>query len=221
MADSAPITQAKVLLVEGKNEEQFFGAFFQHIGINDVQIRQIFGKDQLAANLRLFMNEAGYSMVTAFAIIRDADVNSEDTFKSVVGTLKSLGLPFPKRNGEFANKNRKKVGVFIMPDGRNPGMLEHLCLTTVSDHPIMQHVNTLFTAFGRELVKRDSVNTPMQPDKNYYPKNEAKAKVQAFLSGMYKTVHTAGLGAREKYWNFDHACLADLKKFLENLCTPV
>jgi hypothetical protein len=221
MADSAPITQAKVLLVEGKNEEQFFGAFFQHIGINDVQIRQIFGKDQLAANLRLFMNEAGYPAVTAFAIIRDADSSSDDTFKSVIDTLKSLDLPFPKRNEEFANKARKKVGVYIMPDGKNPGMLEHLCLMTVKDHPVMQHVNTLFAAFSRDLVKRESTDGPMQPDKNYYPKNEAKAKVQAFLSGMYKTVHTAGLGAREKYWNFDNACLANLKKFLENLCIPV
>jgi hypothetical protein len=221
MPDYVPITHPKMLLVEGKDEELFFEKLFTHVGVSDVGIRQLWGKDQLATNLRLFMNDKGYEKVIAFAIVRDADTNSENTFQSVVDTLKSQGLPVPKRNEEFVNKAGKKVGVFIMPGGNNSGMLEHLCLQTVDSHPIMKHINILFGAYGRDLQKREPADAPMLPDIHYYPRNEGKAKVQAFLSGMYKTVHTAGLGAREKYWNFDHPCLSDLKKFLENLRLPV
>jgi hypothetical protein len=83
----------------------------------------------------------------------------------------------------------------------------------------MPHVNAMFSSLEQVLTKH-TAGTEKQPGVNYYPKNEAKAKTQAFLSGMYKTVPTISLGAECKYWNFGHTALADLKGFLENLSGP-
>jgi hypothetical protein len=218
---NAVLTRDKALLVEGDGEAKFFGALLKHLGYGDVEIRQYKGKDSLEVHLIAFMNGPGYDQVSAFAIIRDADMDSEAAFQSVSGILGRKGLPVPKRSGVFANKAGKKVGVFIMPGSGESGMLENLCLQTVADHPIMPSITSLFADFSAKLKKRDPPDAIMDQNTHYYPKNEPKAKVQAFLSGMHKTVCTVGAAAQENYWNLNHDSLTELKGFLNNLRIPV
>ena len=97
-------------------------------------------------------------------------------------------------------------GVFIMPDNKNSGMLEDLCLETVKYEKGMECVNRFIICANR-LEK---------PPKE---KDIAKAKVQAFLAIMPGVFDKAGLGAQKGYWDFDSAPLEPLKNFLSELVT--
>jgi len=52
------------------------------------------------------------------------------------------------------------------------------------------------------------------------PKNQSKAKVQAFLSGMYKTVPHLGVASMNHYWPFDDEAFNELRYFIKQLVLP-
>src|SRR3954453_9836248 len=106
------LTRTKALLVEGKDECNFFEAFFDHLKITDVEVRQVFGKDRFPIGFEAFLNDPGFDRLTAYAIIRDADKSRDRTFQSVADLLKRKGQPFPGRIGEFVKSGPRKVGVF-------------------------------------------------------------------------------------------------------------
>jgi len=215
------LTLDKILIVEGADEERFFRQLLKHLAITDVQIVKIEGKDNLFVKLRTLMADDGFDRVTSMGVVRDADHSAASSFQSVADIFARLGLAIPKKPGDFANKARKKVGVFIMPGGSASGMLEDLCLATVGDHPVSRHVQDFFSALTGTLSRRDPVDAPMQEGTYYFPKNEAKARVQAFLAGMHETVCGVGRGAECGFWNLDHASLVELKEFLRRLRLPV
>ncbi len=218
---SGILTKNKALLIEGKDEEYFFNAPFEHLSIDDVQIVQYEGKNNLSAYLGAFMLFRGYEQLSAFGILRDADDDASGAFNSVVTSLQKANLPHPKKSGDCANKGGKKVGIFILPGNSASGMLENLCLSTVEGHPIMPFVRTFFSSLEGALTKRLPPNAPMVAGVNYFPKNEPKARAQAFLSGMHETFGSVGLAAKRRYWDFDHRILDDLKEFFRKLRTPV
>jgi hypothetical protein len=193
---SGTLTKELALLVEGKDEESFFEAFFSHLSIRDIQMRPYEGKDRLSAFLKAFILDPGYGKLRAFGIVRDADLSQDSAFESIARALENAGLHHPKRSGEFANKGGKKIGIFILPGSGNSGMLEDLCLSTVRSHPVTPPLNNYFSALETVLTKRIPPNAQMQAGKNYFPKNEAKARAQAFLAGMHETVNNVGLGAK-------------------------
>src|SRR5262249_53689004 len=84
------------------------------------------------------------------------------------------------------------------------GFQEDLCSSTVADHPIMPHVSQFIKNVKEEMQERA-------------PKNESKATLQAFLSGMPETVSSVGLAALKGYWSFDHDGFSELRSFLQNL----
>lgn len=209
--DPAPIKSKKLLAVEGKDEENFFGALLRHINITDFDIRRVGGKDQFKnklpalKNVSGFLNADGSPFVTHLAIIRDE--NDDNAFASVTNILKKEGFTPIKKHGQFS-KGNPKVGVFIMPGETLKGtMLEDLCLKSVENHPAMRCVNEFACCVS-------ALKT--------IPKNISKAKVQVFkaqifLAAQPETVDSVGLGAQKQYWDFDSPALDELKQFLSNL----
>jgi hypothetical protein len=222
---SSPI----VLLVEGKDEMSFFSALILHMspkatidrvennsqqcivknvlpGVN-IEIREVRGKDQFPNVLPLFLMDPGFPQVKAYAIIRDADSNAEATLASIQDLLKRNNQPYPTKNASFKSNgdNTRKVGIFIMPGlPALKGMLEDLCLLSVKLHPIMPHVTDFMEQVKNTMGKEA-------------PKNESKASVQAFLSGMRETVSSLGIAAQKHYWPFDDGAFNDIRNFLEQL----
>ena len=49
------------------------------------------------------------------------------------------------------------------------------------------------------------------------PTNKSKAKVQAFLSGMPKTVPQLGVAAKKGYWPFNNDAFLHIRNFLTDL----
>ncbi len=199
-----PITKKKLLGVEGQDEMTFFKALFKHMGMeNIVDLREVKGKDNFKIELPLLTKIPGFSDLEAIAIIRDADTSAENTFKSIRDVLKKVGLQTPKNPGEFS-PGTPKVGIYIMPDNKNSGALETLCLRTVKDKKEMDCVDRFIDCANR------LENPPQERDID-------KAKVQAFLAIRPKVPDMLGIGSQKGYWDFDSPQLTPLKNFLSKL----
>lgn len=200
------ITSRKMLAVEGEDERNFFDKLLRQMGIANVQIEAVGGKNQFKNKLTAllkgsgFFNADGTSFVEWLAVVRDKD--EDDALDSVADTIRSVCLVPPDRHGEFSEA-RPKVGIFIMPGETIQGaMLEDLCLKTVEGTDAMTCVEQ-FTSCVAALASG--------------PKNPSKARAQAFLAAQPEAVGSVGLGAQKGYWDLDSPVLEELKAFLENL----
>jgi hypothetical protein len=207
-AESPEIVSNTVLLIEGNDEINFFNALLLHMGMApdvEMQTRAVKGKGNFEDELPAFLNDPNFSRVTAYAIIRDADGNAEGTVSSIKYLLNANLQPCPEDHAGFAlnNDHTLKVGIFVMP-GKTPGMLEDLCLQSVISHPIMPYVNDFIAKVNETMGDRA-------------PRNQSKAKVQAFLSGMNKTVPSLDVAAMKKYWPFHDETFVDIRHFIKQL----
>ncbi len=195
------IREKKLLLVEGGDEKNFFQAFLNHLQIIHVQIVSVGGKDQFATRFPRVVKVPGFSQVESLVVIRDADKDAQAAFQSIVYFLKKHGLPAPERPEEFTQE-KPYVGIFIMPGSSEQGMLEDLCLKTVTNHPAMKCVEQF----------ADCVSHLPEP-----PKVMAKARAHAFLAAMPKLIESVGRAAESHYWDFHSPKLANLRQFLAKL----
>ncbi len=192
----------KLLVVEGKDEELFFSALCQHLGLNDIQVLPIGGKTQLRRNLDGLTKVTGFSEVKALGIIRDADNDPKAAFQSVCSALGSVGLPVPDQPLVPAC-GHPCVCVMILPDSQSTGALEDVCLRTIHGTPTMQCVNQLFCCLQQQGL-------PL-------PNNLSKAKVMAYLACQAEPDKRLGESAQAGYWDWNHPAFEDLKNFLRRL----
>ncbi|WP_214787720.1 DUF3226 domain-containing protein [Exiguobacterium sp. s21] len=205
---SSEITKKKLLLVEGKDEIEFFKALLKNNSSlsrikDDIQIVEIGGVDKFRHEIPALKNRTGFEQVEAIAIIRDSDGSQESAFMSICSILSNNSLPRPTTQLKYTT-NQIRVGIFIMPGNEEGTMLEDLCLKTQESHPIMSLTNRHI----EEIENNQSVETP---------KNLSKAKTLVFLASMPSIVNNLGLGAQRGYWNLEHESLNTLVNFLEGL----
>ena len=182
--------------------------------VHDVQVIEVGGKNNFKNEFPALLNR--FAAVKIYAIIRDADTDPEGTFTSVINLLRKYEQPHPADTGSFSEERDKvKVGVFIMPGNREEGMLEDLCLKTVENHPIIGCVDSFIHCLESILEKRGKDQSRGNV-KEYFPNNISKARAQTFLAGKHDLVKSVGEAALNGYWNFDHASLKELKAFLNH-----
>lgn len=162
------LTKPKLLVGEGKDEVNFFEALLRHRNVSDVQLEQCGGKTRLSNYIATLPKRPGFANLVAIAITRDADHDAEAAFQSVCTALENAQLITPRTSGSFGAGN-PKVGVFILPDCQNRGMLEDLCLASVTADPAMTCVDDFI---------RCVENTGRQPD------NLAR---RGFMPGLRRT----------------------------------
>lgn len=195
-----PITIEKsaLLLVEGKDEVNFFNALLDDCNISEVQIIEIGGKDKLKLEFPALLNLDGFSEVKSYAIIQDADNDSNATLTSIKSILSRYHQPIPNDCGEFVANNGIQVGIYIVPGNKTEGMLENLCLDTVENNPILKCVNKYFSCLEEQL-ESNVAGEDKKSGKHYFPRNRAKARMHAFLAGQNKLVPSLGLAAKKGY----------------------
>ncbi len=202
-----------ILLVEGEDEKKFFCSYLKHLGIEDVQTIPVGGKDKFKEYFPLFIADSGFNAVKSYAIIRDADDDMDSTFQSVVELLKKYKQPSPDNVFEFNAKNGKKVGIYIMPGVISGKMLEDLCLEVVKGSPVLDCVDGYIDCLDTNTNKIES-RVELEKGKFYFPKNLSKAKLHAYLAGMYEYVPNLGMATKKKYWDLDSPVLDHLKDFI-------
>ena len=134
------IHSPKLLIVEGKDEEGFFGAFLRVLALSEIQVAGIGGKTQISPNLKALVKDPDFPKIVSLGIIRDANANPKAAFQSVRDALKAASLPIPRQLMRSA-PGHPKVAVMLLPPTGRSGDLEDLCLEAVKDEPIMNCVN--------------------------------------------------------------------------------
>ena len=107
---------------------------------------------------------------------------------------------------EIVKDNKLWVGIFIMPDNENKGMLENLCLETIISSPQKACIDEFTTCFSPHILPEEQENF-----------KEPKARILSYLATRAPIVYSLGIAAKKGYWNFDHESLDKIKKFLTEL----
>ncbi|HDT1628235.1 TPA: hypothetical protein QHT03_002586, partial [Klebsiella pneumoniae subsp. ozaenae] len=90
---SSKIERQKLLLVEGRDEINFFSAFLNAEKIDDIQIIESKGKDQFPTELELILNDPEFQKVISMGIVRDADESQQAAVESISYYLRKNSLP--------------------------------------------------------------------------------------------------------------------------------
>jgi hypothetical protein len=207
---SIKINQPKLLIVEGSHEESFFNAAFaQLLRIVDIQVLAIGGKNLIRQNLRALVRSADFPSVASLAVIRDADITdpnavrtaAETAFQSVSDSLIHAGLSPPTAHGAFFVA-RPKIGVFIMPNGNDDGMLETLCMRSVETEPEFHCLTDYFTCLSTHGIR---------------PVQQHKAHAHAWLASRPEPDRHVGRAAEAGYWPWGSNAFDDLWAFLRSM----
>ncbi len=191
------------LLVEGKDDQNFFRALLQNMNCQGVQVQTYDGGDKLRGFLSAFVRMSGFSDVTAIGIVRDAEKNpASDALASVRGALENAGLPAPSMSKTVAD-GPPRVSVLILPDGTNQGMLESLLGETVKGTPIADCIDEFL-----QCAERACESEIKRPE---------KAFVHAFLATRPDPHVSVGVAAQKGYWALDHPALGEVRSFLSDL----
>jgi len=233
------ITQPKLLLVEGDDEDNFLSALKDDLDLEDLQIQKVGGKTRFRGRLKACLQAPKHEILTSIGIVRDADNNPAGAFDSICGALEAVGLPVPPAPLQSVGDD-PRVTVMILPGQGREGMLEDLCLASVTDDPAMTCVESYFDCLEEHLAPESLPGNPAKArvraflsamewiEEGYFesiqthlqsqpPRNPVAAKVHALLAARYKPNLDLGIAARKGYWPFDHPAFAELKQFLQKL----
>ena len=200
-ADSSkPLEQPKLLIVEGKDEVNFFDAIKNHIGKTDLEIRHFGGVNNLRGYLEVLKGIEGFERVVSLGVIRDAEEDAAAAFKSVRDGLRSAGFPLPTLPLQVA-VGIPQVVVLINPHGKNSGSLEDICLQAVSGSPFLNCVD-LYVECLRKLGP---------------PARESKTRVHAFIAGRDRPEVSLGVAAKQGYFPLNHAAFGPTRQLLTML----
>lgn len=191
----------KFLFCEGKNDVLVIQGLSNHLGLN-VAIEPYGGKNNLSNFLESLPKrpEFAQQQVTAIAILRDADADSTAAFASVRDTLQQYNFAAPDINGTFTD-TALRAGIFIV-GLKGQGMIEDICLDSVSDQPEFSCVDAYFTCIARKSAR--SVFS-------------SKAKVRVWMASQVDYEYYIGKAAEEGYWPWESPAFNSLKNFLKAL----
>lgn len=202
------LNKNKLLLVEGKDEINFFKALCKYLNIDDIQIIETGGKEKLKSELPAVLLMRNFENVESVAVIQDADNSLDSAVDSIKYLLSKHKLPVPEGHTSFKTTSGMKCGIFIMPGNRESGMLENLVLDTVDGHLVKIESDKYIDALRIKLTDDGTLK---------FPQNEHKARLHAYLAGMEKHVSSLGLATQKGYFNLDSEHLDDIKTFLQSI----
>lgn len=204
------IEQRILLLVEGKDECNFFHTLLGHLNLAGFGVRDFGGVGQLRPYLAGLVSAPGFRNVLRLGIVRDAETSddpvrtAERAFQSMQSALDNAGLPVPERPAQFTDgeAERPAVAVLILPGGNREGMLETLLCETFAGSEVDRCID------GFLQCAEESSGPPRRPD---------KARAHAYLATKPDPHVSVGVAAQKGYWNLEHAALDGVRGFLASL----
>jgi hypothetical protein len=232
-----PIEKAKLLLVEGRDEEEFFGALLARLGLVDIEVRAMEGKSRLADRLKVLVKGPSAVPIQSVGIVQDGDNDPRAAFQSIGAALAAAGLPVPEAP-QHPQGDDPRITVMILPDGVRPGMLEDLCLAAVQSDPALACVDEFFVCLeerassasqnpAKARVRGFLASQEWQEERLFQALQEqfqatpaaepASSRLHAFLTTRYKPDLRLGTAAQAGYWPLDDAVFQPLSDFLRML----
>lgn len=193
------ISASRQLLVEGRDAEVLFRALLSAQGLTGIQVQDFGSITELRGFLKALVRAPGFAEVVTLGVVRDAETDAAAAYQSVCGALAHAELPAP---GALAGV-LPRTAVFILPDGAAPGMLETVCLESVTGDPATPCLDPFF-----ECVRQQG---------GTLPGNMVKARLHAFLATRPKPNLLLGQAAHAGYWPWDSPAFEGIKQFLASL----
>ena len=207
-----PITTPGQLLVEGRVPEIFFRELIQFCDLTkSVEVRTFgdINKRNLQTYLEIFTAKAAFKDHVRFmGVIRDAEAKpAHAAFQSVQDALRGAGMEIPPEVGNF-HGSPLSIGVFILPNCRDAGMLETLCLQAAEESEetsktkLLPCVDDFFACLDRSGQK---------------PGNPQKARFAGYVLARDVIDPQLGLASRQRKIPWDTPSFNLLKDFLRQL----
>ena len=193
----------KQLLVEGRDEEEFFREFLKFLNIELIQVQGYGGRDNLGNFLRNLVDVVGFEGVESIGVVQDADQSAQSSLESVKSRLQNANLPVPQTY-LVPSSGSPATFIFVMPNNSSRGALEHLCAEAWSDDPAMHCVDEFI-----ECLK----NVDSSPSENRL----GKAHAHAFLASRNEPDVRLGIAAARGYIPWNHPSFSPLAQFLQSL----
>ena len=220
-----PAGKTRLLLVEGKEDQEFFIQLGAHMKLIDswpLQINQVGGVSKLEDYLIALSNVGAFARIDLIGIVRDADFNT-NAMQSVQSSIRNANdagsrnkLPVPDEVMKWS-KGRPSVGVMIMPSAEREGTLETLVMDAFQADPVTACVDAYFQCL------RDTGASVKQC-------KLSKARLRAFVTGKNVSEEAEGDDSDKLYlsdvfgmswWRksnlWDHATFDQAKAFLTQL----
>lgn len=202
MGDPQQIEHPVQLLVEGKDDANFFRAMLTHLSITGVQLQDYGGVKALRGFLLAFVNLPDFHhRVQSIGIVQDAERSAQSAFRAVRSAVENAGLSPAEKPLERSGAS-PSVTVLILPDSGQAGMLETLLCRTFVDSDVNRCIDGFFACFaqtGGELKKPE------------------KARAHAYLATRSDPHVSVGIAAQKGYWRLDHHALTEVRSFLRQL----
>ena len=193
------IEKPALLIGEGREEELFFCAMVNHLGLSSsIQVTQYGGKNNLQGFLAGLKAQTTFSKLSALGITRDADQDHVAALNSVKTAVQNSQLP-----------NTLHVGTYILPKKDTSGALEALVIEAVSTYPNWPCVEQFMAC----VSENDQASlSPTEMDKR---------RIHAWLSTLSDPELRLGLAAKKKFIPFDHVAFSPITQFIQSLLTAV
>lgn len=189
------ITQDRLLIVEGKDAENFLRAMVRHCDRDNIQVLDYGGINELSRYLRTIVVSPDWSRVTTLGIIRDAETNAQSAMQSVRGAIAQVGISIDGAD--------PRISTFIFPDGQRPGMLETLLCDSFADSRINDCIDEFFAC----CAEHAGVSV----------RRMEKARAHAYLATREDPHVSVGVAAQKDYWDLDHPAFEQLRGFIAGL----
>lgn len=194
MSKPIQITKPALLIGEGRDEEKFFTAFVDALGLSAcVQVTEYGGKNALKGFLSAL---AAIPPLKALGITRDADSDYSAALKSVNTAIQAVNLP-----------DSVEVKSFILPKENTSGALEALVLeaaATTSAWPCVER-------FMECVAPKDAA--PLSPTE------KDKRQIHVWLSTLSNPELRLGEAALKGLIPFDHQAFQSLADFIKSLAS--
>jgi hypothetical protein len=103
--ETIKIKEPNILIVEGHDEERFFGMLIKELNLHSIQIINAEGVNKIRSVIDAISSSEHFNEVISLGIERDSNGNPDDAFKSICTALKDANLTAPKKPLECCGKN--------------------------------------------------------------------------------------------------------------------
>ena len=201
------ITSDWLLLVEGKDEVNLFEELMKHCFDAEptVQVIDAGGVRKFPNRLRAIQAACrARPTLRSIGVVRDADNDAAGAFRSVCDHVRNTDYEPPAVHGELSDAT-PSIGVFIVPNGEEPGAIETLCRRSKEGDAAAACVDEFLNCLDEHAAMRST--------------NVDKSFAHAYLAAMQDPVARVGEGAMQGAWNFDSPAFAELSGFLRELAS--
>jgi hypothetical protein len=197
-----PLQKLNILIVEGKDECNFFQGLLDHLNLIDhTQIFVAYGETNIKAKILAIQNTAEFYHVTAIGIVRDSDNDPISKFTSTKNALRELGLPTPDSSYSVVGDSLR-CAILMIPDYGETGALEELCLKSIRESREFDCVNKYFNCLNDFSCDN--------------ARKKSKATISVYLAS--KQDHCGiGVAAKKDYWDFNHSSFEKVTNCLKEL----